>query len=231
MTAPSNSFDFQRLAREEMLREKFQPDFPPPVTAETNSFHAAAAQNGAERDLRDLLWSTIDNTESRDLDQAEWAEQLPDGKIRVRVGVADVDAVVGGNSATDVHARANATSVYTGGPVFPMLPERLSTDLTSLGQGADRRALIMEFVVGKDGVVACADVWWRRWPRQGEVELRSGRRLAGKTIARRAGARRSGRPGRTTAAAARSRRTIEGASQRARLADLRRRGNRADCCQ
>jgi ribonuclease R len=158
MTAPSNNLDFQRLAREEMLREGFQPDFPTPVTTETNSFHAAAALDGAGLDLRDLLWSSIDNTASRDLDQVEWAERLPDGKIRVRVGIADVDAVVGGNSATDAHARANATSVYTGGPVFPMLPERLSTDLTSLGQGDDRQALIMEFVVGKDGGVVCADV-------------------------------------------------------------------------
>jgi exoribonuclease R len=73
--------------------------------------------------------------------------------------MADVDAVVAANSATDVHARANATSVYSGGPVFPMLPERLSTDLTSLGQDADRRAIVMEYVVGNDGQVdLCSDV-------------------------------------------------------------------------
>jgi exoribonuclease-2 len=142
-----------------MIREGFQPDFPPPVTHEVDSFHAATGLEGAARDLRALLWSSIDNTESRDLDQIEWAEAAPEGRIRVRVGVADVDAVVAAQSATDAHARANATSVYSGGPVFPMLPERLSTDLTSLGQDADRRAIVMEYVVAPDGRVAGSDVF------------------------------------------------------------------------
>ncbi len=140
-----------------MIHEGFLPDFPPPVTREVQSFHAAVQDAGA-RDLRALPWSSIDNTESRDLDQIECAEQLPGGKIRVRVAVADVDAVVAANSATDAHARANATSVYTGGPVFPMLPERLSTDLTSLGPDADRRAIVMEFVVGPGGEVVGSGV-------------------------------------------------------------------------
>jgi exoribonuclease-2 len=141
-----------------MFREGFHPDFPPPVTQEVNSFHAATGLDGV-RDLRALLWSSIDNTESRDLDQIEWAESTPEGNIRVRVGVADVDAVVAANSATDAHARANATSVYSGGPVFPMLPERLSTDLTSLGQDADRRAIVMEYVVAPGGQVVGSDVY------------------------------------------------------------------------
>ncbi len=150
--------DFQRLARQEMLREGFQPDFPSPVLNEVRSFHAAPGlENGAE-DLRGLLWSSIDNTESRDLDQIEWAEQLPDGKIRILVGIADVDAAVSAHSATDAHARANGTSVYPGGPVFAMLPERLSTDLTSLGPDADRRAMVMEWVVERDGQTAGSGV-------------------------------------------------------------------------
>jgi exoribonuclease-2 len=150
-------FDFNRKAREEMVHEGFQPDFPAQVTQEVNSDKAAPTQNGVRRDLRNLLWSSIDNNQSRDLDQVEWAERLPNGNIRVLVGIADVDAVVTANSATNAHARANATSVYTGGPVFPMLPERLSTDLTSLSQDADRRAIVMEFVVSADGDVVCAD--------------------------------------------------------------------------
>jgi VacB/RNase II family 3'-5' exoribonuclease len=157
-TNPQGNFDFNRKAREEMVRQGFQPDFPAQVLSEVNSARAASNQDGAGCDLRALLWSSIDNVESRDLDQVEWAERLPNGNIRVLVGIADVDAVVGSNSATDAHARANATSVYTGGPVFPMLPERLSTDLTSLGQDADRRALVMEFVVSAGGDVVCADV-------------------------------------------------------------------------
>jgi exoribonuclease-2 len=159
LNAPTQHFDFQRQARLEMIREGFQPDFPPPVANEVNSFHAATNLNGSARDLRGLLWSSIDNTDSRDLDQIEWAEPTPEGHIRVRIGVADVDAVVGAASATDVHARANATSVYPGGPVFPMLPERLSTDLTSLGPEADRRAIVMEYVVAADGRVVESDVF------------------------------------------------------------------------
>jgi exoribonuclease-2 len=158
LSAPAQQFDFQRQAREEMIREGFQPDFPPQVIHDVLSLCAATGLDGGVRDLRALLWSSIDNTESRDLDQIEWAEQKPDGHIRVLVGIADVDAVVAANSATDGHARTNATSVYTGGPVFPMLPARLSTDLTSLGPDADRRAVVMEFVVGSDGHVDCYDV-------------------------------------------------------------------------
>ncbi len=157
-TKPHGKFDFSRRAREEMIQEGFQPDFPAAVVSEVAAAAAVPIQTGAGRDLRALLWSSIDNTDSRDLDQVEWAEKLPDGKIRVLVGIADVDAVVSSHSATDTHARANATSVYTGGPVFAMLPERLSTDLTSLGQDADRRAIVMEFVVSASGDVVCADV-------------------------------------------------------------------------
>lgn len=157
MSSPPAKFDFQRAAREEAIREGFQPDFPPPVLAEVRGFAAAPAEH-AGRDLRGLLWSSIDNVDSRDLDQVEWAERLADGKIRVLVGIADVDAVVDCHSATDAQARANATSVYPGGPVFPMLPERLSTDLTSLGPDVDRRALVMEVIVGQDGAVVDGSV-------------------------------------------------------------------------
>jgi exoribonuclease-2 len=141
-----------------MIREGFQPDFPPEVLTQAASLHAADSLDDACQDLRGLFWSSIDNTESRDLDQVEWAESLPGSRLRVLIGVADVDAVLPKSSVTEDHARTNATSVYTGGPVFPMLPERLSTDLSSLTQDADRRALVMEFVVADDGNVVCEDV-------------------------------------------------------------------------
>ncbi len=141
-----------------MLHEGFQPDFPPEVVAEVKSF-SPAPTDGKSRDLRNLLWSSIDNTESRDLDQIEWAEKADNNCIRVRVGVADVDAVVKANSATDAHARANATSVYPGGPVFPMLPERLSTDLTSLNLNEDRAAFVTEYVVDPNGEVVHSEVF------------------------------------------------------------------------
>ena len=103
------------------------------------------------RDLRSLLWSSIDNAESRDLDQVEVAEELPDGAIRVRLGIADVDALVPKGSALDRHAFTNATSVYTGVAVYPMLPEKLSTDLTSLSEDQDRVALVIDLVLERDG--------------------------------------------------------------------------------
>ena len=158
MNPTSPAFDFHGKARWEMIRQGFKPDFPAEVMAEVNAVQAAPTGGNACRDLRNLLWSSIDNSDSRDLDQIEWAERMPNGNIRVLVGIADVDATVKKGSAIDQHAGANATSVYTGGPVFPMLPEKLSTDLTSLGPNADRPAIIMEFVVGQDGEVVCADV-------------------------------------------------------------------------
>lgn len=155
----NNKFDFQRAARDEVIREGFLPDFPPPVLAEARNAQAPAISTTARRDLRHLLWSSIDNSDSRDLDQAEWTERLPGEAIRVLVGIADVDVVVTRQSAIDNHAQANATSIYTGGPVFPMLPERLSTDLTSLVQDADRLAVVMEFVVATNGEVTASDVY------------------------------------------------------------------------
>jgi exoribonuclease-2 len=157
MNQPAAGFSFQQAARNAMLREGFQPDFPPDVLAQVKVLpDSPPAPPG--RDLRDLLWSSIDNADSRDLDQVEWAERLPNGDIRVLVGIADVDWVVQTGSPADLHARDNATSVYTGGPVFAMLPERLSTDLTSLRPEADRAALVMEFVLDGSGEVRCADV-------------------------------------------------------------------------
>jgi exoribonuclease II len=230
LIAPIQHFDFQRQAREEMLHEGFQPDFPPEVTQDVLSYHAASGLDGDVRDLRALLWSSIDNTESRDLDQIEWAERKPDGHIRVLVGVADVDAVVAANSATDSHARANATSVYTGGPVFPMLPEKLSTDLTSLGPDADRRAIVMEFAVASDGHVDCYGRLPGLGSQSGAVELRPGWKLVGKQIARRRAVQ-AGGPERTASPAKRGQPALEGVSQGAWRAGARRRGKRADCCQ
>ena len=123
------------------------------------SSHIERALGSGVPDLRSLPWSSIDNTESKDLDQVEVAEVLPTGEIRIRVGIADVDARVPLGSPIDEHARANATSVYTGVQVFPMLPERLSTDLTSLAEGEDRLAVVIEFVVGHDGTEQSHDVY------------------------------------------------------------------------
>ena len=159
----SESFDLHAAAHQAMLDNGFIPDVPPQVTAEVA---AAVEPNGAMavgvRDLRDLPWSSIDNDSSRDLDQLEIAEKLPDGTVRVRVAIADVDTTVPKGSATDQFAAANSTSVYTGIVTYPMLPDRLSTDLTSLGQNDDRASVVIEFVVAADGSIRSHDVYMAR---------------------------------------------------------------------
>ena len=117
------------------------------------------------RDLRNLLWASIDNDDSRDLDQLSVAEALPGDKIKVLVAIADVDAVVAGLAAIDLHARHNTTSVYTAAMIFPMLPEKLSTDITSLGFAADRQAIVVEMVVAADGCRARTPAIYRAWVR------------------------------------------------------------------
>lgn len=135
-----------------MLDNGFTPDFPPGVVAEADRApDRASAVTSVIPDLRALPWSSIDNDSSRDLDQVELAESLDTGDVRIRVAIADVAGTVAQGSAIDQSAAANATSVYTGVLTFPMLPEQLSTDRTSLGQDADRAAVVIEFVVTPDG--------------------------------------------------------------------------------
>ncbi len=111
------------------------------------------------KDLRHLLWASIDNDDSLDLDQLTVAEALPDMKVKVFVAVADVDALVKKGSAIDEHARQNTTSVYTAGRVFPMLPEKLSTDFTSLNDHEDRPAIVIEMVISDEGEMQSSDIY------------------------------------------------------------------------
>src|SRR5713226_1505211 len=136
-------FDLSAAARQEMIEEGFHPDFPPEINNQVAALRgrAAALTDGDVRDLRQLLWSSIDNDTSRDLDQAEVAERVKGG-IRVLVAIADVDADVSMDSPIDRHAAEQTTSVYTGIRTFPMLPEQLSTDLTSLNEATDRWAVV-----------------------------------------------------------------------------------------
>ncbi len=136
------------------------PDFSSAAMAETAAITGAArAVDGSVRDLRELLWASIDNDDSRDLDQLSVARPLAGGAVAILVAIADVDALVGRGSAIDAHAQANTTSVYTPGAVFPMLPERLSTDLTSLAAGCERLAIVIDMTVASDGTVAASAVY------------------------------------------------------------------------
>jgi VacB/RNase II family 3'-5' exoribonuclease len=150
----------RRIARRVMLQRGLLPDFSAAVLAETGAITRAALEAGASvRDLRSLLWASIDNDDSRDLDQLTVAVPIAGGPVKILVAVADVDAIVKKDSAIDGHARANTTSVYTAAEIFPMLPEKLSTDLTSLNQDQERLAIVVEMAVDADGAVGQSDVY------------------------------------------------------------------------
>ena len=144
-----------------MRAHGFDPDFSGAVhqQLETIGGQPAAASGPDVRDLRTTLWSSIDNDTSRDLDQVEAAERLPNGDIRVLVGIADVDAFVPIRSPIDEHASIQTTTVYAGVRIFPMLPETLSTGTTSLLEGADKLAIVIEFTVAADGAVRGEQVY------------------------------------------------------------------------
>jgi len=137
-------------------------DFPPEVLHEAQSLIKTGNGNttdGSVRDMREVPWSSIDNNESRDLDQVEYVERLPDGRLRLLIGIADVDMLVPKGSAIDRHAFVNTGSVYTPAIIFPMLPEQLSTDKTSLLEGQDRLAIVIELIITREGVVSAKDVY------------------------------------------------------------------------
>jgi ribonuclease R len=156
----SSRAELRAIAHRTMIQRGLRPDFSPAVLAETDAITSAAVEtNPSIRDLRGLLWSSIDNDDSRDLDQLSVAEPSASGTVKIRVAIADVDAVVRQGSAIDGHAQTNTTSVYTAAEVFPMLPEKLSTDLTSLGEGQERLAIVIEMEVAADGTVTESDVY------------------------------------------------------------------------
>jgi len=160
MSDRSSRGRLQAIARRVMLERGLEADFSPAAKAETDAFTGPAREDGPTvRDLRHLLWCSIDNDDSRDLDQLTVSDSGPGGAVRILVAVADVDALVKKGSAIDGHARANTTSVYTAAAIFPMLPERLSTDLTSLNDGEDRLALVIEATVAGDGSVRGSDIY------------------------------------------------------------------------
>ena len=148
------------LAVEAMRSRGLLPAFAPQALQEAEAARKTGPErNGDIRDLRHRTWFSIDNDDTRDLDQLSVAEALPDGTARLQVAVADVDAMVRPGGAVDSHAGVNTTSVYTAAGVFPMLPEALSTDLTSLHEGQERLAVVVDMVVQADGTVSASEVY------------------------------------------------------------------------
>jgi len=156
----------ENIAYHAMLERGLLPDFSPAVLAELDRLQPVNPSKwkqiknfGAIRDMRNLLWASIDNDDSLDIDQLSVAEKLSESKVKILVAIADVDELVKGGSAIDGHAQHNTTSVYTAARIFPMLPEKLSNGLTSLNLDEDRLALVVEMVVTRDGSLQSSDIY------------------------------------------------------------------------
>jgi VacB/RNase II family 3'-5' exoribonuclease len=162
MNGPHPPFDLKASALQTMLEHGFDLDFSPQVRdqlAQLTQQPPGSAGGDETRDLRDLFWSSIDNDSSRDLDQIEVATPLEDGRTRIMIGVADVDVFVPKGSPIDDHAAKQATTVYTGVQIFPMLPNQLSTGTTSLLPDVDRSCIVVDFVVDAEGQIGENDVY------------------------------------------------------------------------
>ena len=162
MTINTPKPDLTSIALSAMVNAGLATDFTTEVLWEAQSLREPESEikGSAEvRDMREMLWSSIDNSESRDLDQIEYVERLPDGRIRLLIGIADVDAFVPKGSAIDRRAFLNTVSVYTPAIIFPMLPEQLSTGITSLLEGEDRLALVIELALTSEGAVSSRNVY------------------------------------------------------------------------
>ena len=150
----------EQIARRVMLEHGFQTDFSAAALDELAKIQKGdGGKDITFKDLRQLLWASIDNDDSLDLDQLTVAEVLPDNNVKILVAIADVDALVKKNSAIDGHAHQNTTSVYTAGKTFPMLPERLSTNLTSLNYQEDRPAMVIEMIIDDAGEIKSSDIY------------------------------------------------------------------------
>jgi VacB/RNase II family 3'-5' exoribonuclease len=160
MDNKANRIVLQNIARGAMIASGLEPDFSTAVLAELKEIDFPANYKPAiAKDLRDKLWCSVDNADSLDLDQLSYAELLPGNQVRLFIAIADVDALVASQSNIDTHASLNTTSVYTVARIFPMLPEKLSTDLTSLRFDADRCAVVVEMIIGDDGAMLQTDVY------------------------------------------------------------------------
>ncbi|HKR09514.1 MAG TPA: RNB domain-containing ribonuclease, partial [Gemmatimonadaceae bacterium] len=152
--------DLRVVARQAMIDAGFSPDYTPEMNAELRQIGQHGDSGAALRDMRKLLWSSIDNDDTRDLDQIEYAEEMSDGGWRLVIAIADVDCEVSAGLAIDLHAAAQTTTVYTGAVIFPMIPTELSTGATSLFANADRKPMVIDMRVNTAGAaVGSADIY------------------------------------------------------------------------
>lgn len=150
----------QNIAQKAMISRGLVPDFPDVEISELNKILLPATYKPeTAKDMRDLPWCSVDNADSLDLDQLTYAELLEGNKVKILVAIADVDALVDTKSNIDNHASQNTATVYTVAKIFPMLPEKLSTNLTSLCLDSDRCAIVVEIILGDDGRIQQSDVY------------------------------------------------------------------------
>src|SRR5664280_2047899 len=160
MSKNADRIILQDIARKAMISRGLEPDFPNAEIAELNKILLpATCKPEIAKDMRDMLWCSVDNADSLDLDQLTFAESLEGNKVRILVAIADVDALVNAKSNIDNHASKNTASVYTVARIFPMLPEKLSTNLTSLSLDSDRCAIVIDMILGNDGKLQQSDVY------------------------------------------------------------------------
>ena len=157
----TQAIDLHARAHQDMVASGFAPDFEPAVQKEVQSLEhkSETLDTKSFKDLRSLLWSSIDNPESKDLDQIEYCERVKDGSVRVAIAIADVDYLASKGSACDKHAYTNTTSVYTGVVTYPMLPDELSFDLTSLVQDKDRMAIVIDMILDSSGSITESSIY------------------------------------------------------------------------
>ncbi len=152
--------DLVRISIIAMTERGLLPDFSANVEHQLDRIKGPGQDDDpAIFDLTGLLWSSLDNDDSLDLDQLTVSEKLPNGHVKIWVAIADVDALVKKGTPIDDHARTNTTSVYTSARIFPMLPNKLCTDLTSLNPDEDRLAVVTEMVFRPDASLAGATVY------------------------------------------------------------------------
>src|SRR5215472_3524974 len=156
----NNAVDLKKIAHDAMLQHDLEPDFPPAALAQLQTITGAPSATGAGvRDLRSLLWCSIDNDDSQDIDQLSVAQPLAGGTVRILIAIADVEISIPIGSPLDRHASTNTTSVYTAAEIFPMFPARLSSDLTCLPADADRVSVVIDMSITPDGTVGASDVY------------------------------------------------------------------------
>ena len=179
-TRPQHRAILRSIATRAMLERGLLPTFSAAARAELLTLQtSAAASRGPDagapgiRDLTDRMWASIDNDDSRDLDQLTVAQTVTGDVVRILVAVADVDALVKAGSAIDQHAQHNTTSVYTAAEIFPMLPEPLSTNLTSLNADEARLAVVVDMVIGADGAVQSSEIYRARVRNQAKLAYNS----------------------------------------------------------